>query len=645
MMSPVQKHGVSPDWNMQAHRYAQSITDGFNKMGQQIGSDLVRVGKHLMGEEEKEAEMNDAHSLSLYKIKSGEMFSEVEQTIRSADYKTLEAFDEAWDSTLVPDMDKRHAAIVSDGDVIWNADRLGTPVQRHYEVAREAFRVKMRGQLDAQLTERRRENAAAAISRAGEQMNFEAIAAGYDAAITAGVPASQAQELASGAVFEAFARTQHAAMEEHGLGSADYKIALHGAYSSARDRIANNLDAILSADAADILQAWRDNDFSEILATNQKKADSGKRKTKSAVSRSASRNETASGDQATASSQPSARVGTDWAEAERAGLAAVEAQKNRSLAELAELKDISPEKRRSLEEQIFAEETEARAAVRAQVLAQEDAAKKEQREIVKSVLSVAANDEGKLKELLARITGSRTTAKNFNEKLQWMRLRKDSDYDEQTSSAALFQILANVRRFKDDVDPAGESRMAAFALARKHCNARDYAVALRVLTTGAADPVVQQLKEYGVSRLFEATGLDPDDLAKAHRGTDDDALIAAYCAQVVDLAATLPPVTFRSEIELLCDTLKKTRSRNDRIRYMSRLLDAAARNLAPVDEQMRDKPESVIPTERTVREIDEEDRRRRDEEERVNAAKMPKMKILTESLRKTPIGMPGMLPM
>jgi len=168
-----------------------------------------------------------------------------------------------------------------------------------------------------------------------------------------------------------------------------------------------------------------------------------------------------------------------------------------------------------------------------------------------------------------------------------MRDRPNGEYDDARSRSALLRIYANAGRFTDAADADGSYRLSALALARKNCNAADYAKAISFLAGGDKDSVMQKQIENGMFKVFEAAGLDGDKIGKAHIGDNEEAELAALCGDVVQLAGNLPPAAFRHEIEGMCERLKKSQSERERIRYMERYFEDATRDIESISMQMR----------------------------------------------------------
>lgn len=640
-INPAQKSGVSQNWNTQQYEYAKSIVESFNAMGQQIGSDLVRVGKSFSQDAEQEAVQNDAHSISMLKIRQGEDFSVVEKTIAAKEYKTVEEFDADWATNILPQLDEAHEAVMQDADIVWNRQRIQPQAQRVYELAREQFRVKARAGVDARVTQRRQTNAAQAISSAGASANFDAISAGRDAAIASGIPVEQVEELTRGAMFEAFNVTQRTAMEQHGgVNSAGYKIAMHNALSGQRDAIADKIRVILNAEDDKILDAWKASDFTALLDVPKK----GKSKSVSVSGKKTAGTEKAE------KRETEFKLGADWEAVKEAGLKATEEVCD---AELKEIEDavnqgiITQEQATRFKEDVYTLKSEKEAEVYADILAQRTASEKESRELVKSLISTAATDEEAFLRHCTAVQYAGNTATILNEKLNWMRERKDSEYDANKSRAALLRIYANAGRFKDEEDPDGSYRLSALALARKNCNAADYAKAISFLAGGEKDSASQKLIEQGMARLFDAADVKADDI----KGTDEDGWIAAYCDQVAQLAGNLPPASFRHEIESLCDGLKKEKDERARIHYLETYIESATRDIedfakqfskqfeltAPADDAGRDRAEQAVEAEEKKKKAKEAEAKSKAADDEKRAKKF--------APRVPPVGMPGMLPL
>lgn len=582
-ISPIQKRGVNPNWNTQQYEYAKSIIAGFNAMGQQIGNDMTRLGKAMMRQEEeesdkaeREATMNDAHSISLLKIRTDEDFAAVEKTITAKEYKTVEEFDADWNTAILPQMDEAHEVLMQDADIVWNRQRIQPQAQRAYEISREQFRVKARAGVEARVTQRRQENAAKALSAAGAKANIPAIMAGKDAAIAAGIVPEQVDAMTRGALFEAFAVTQRQAMEQYGgVNSTLYKIAMHNALSAERDNISEKIRAILNADDEKIFDAWKAGDFSTII---------GDAKT------AASKNTGTGGKQSGRDIADGPEViGEDWEQVRKAGIQAANQTHDEAIEAIEKAKQqgiITAAQAASIKEGAESEKQNALRKIDSDILVKREAAAKEQRELAKALIETAARSEGEFLEHATNVQYSGKTAVNLNEKIQWMRERPNGEYDDARSRSALLRIYANAGRFTDAADADGSYRLSALALARKNCNAADYAKAISFLAGGDKDSVMQKQIENGMFKVFEAAGLDGDKIGKAHIGDNEEAELAALCGDVVQLAGNLPPAAFRHEIEGMCERLKKSQSERERIRYMEDYLSAATRDIENIAVQM-----------------------------------------------------------
>lgn len=638
-INPVQKRGVDPNWNTQQYEYAKSIISGFNAMGQQIGNDMTRLGKAMMRQEEeesdkaeREATMNDAHSISLLKIRQGEDFSHVEKTIAAKEYKTLEEFDADWHTNILPQLDETHEALMQDADIVWNRQRLQPQAQRVYEAAREQFRVKTRASVDARVTQRRQENAAKALSVAGANADIPSIMAGRDAAIAAGIAPDEVESMTRGAMFEAFDVAQRASMEQFGgVNSAGYKIAMHNALSTARDNISESIRAILNAEDEKIFDAWKAGDFSEIIGSADKKVKAqGTSKATSAAKKAQGKKD-----------EDKLVLGEDWASVRKAGIEATEEVHRKALEEIDAAEEngiITSEDARRMRESEEAKKQESLRKVDSNILAQRSAAKKEQRDLIKSLIETAATNEEAFLELCTSVQYSGNVAVNFSEKLNWMRERPASEYDAAKSRATLLRIYANAGRLKDETDSEGSYRLSALALARKNCNAEDYAKAISFLAGGEKDSASQKLIEQGMARLFDVAGVKAEDI----EGTDDDGWLAAYCEQVAQLAGNLPPATFRHEIDGLCKGLQEEQNERSRIRYLDSYINSVTRDIADIKEQ-QDKsfdfatPSDEAALEREKMETESEEKKKRDKEaaekraKEMNASLIERAKTAPES--------------
>lgn len=593
-VSPVQKRGVSPDWNAQRYEYAASIVDGFNKMGQQIGNDFIRHGKAAM-QDEQENKTKDAHSISMFKIKQGESFSAIERQIQGQHFKTESEFDDYYENTVVPELDKAHEELMNDGETVWNRERLQQTTQSYYEVSREQFRVKMREQVFGQIREQRKSVAASAMTQAVESGNIAGIQEAFNAAVVVGVPFVEAQAMANNGLTELFVRTQHAAMQEHGAGSAAYQMKMAEATSEFRQAIGEKMGEMLSADNAAIIEAWQAGDFKKILSG---KGSSGKAGGKSGAK--------ADGAELPPTKLPETgeagtRLGANWEAAVKAGIESVDAREQESLAELKELVEngtIPAEKREMLRDQILNEAETARAAVKADALARETSERKGQRELIKSLI-LAAQDEGQFLRTVAQVTESRKTAQPLNKKLQWMRDREDKDYSATESRRTLLWIYANSKRYTDENDPDGSYRLAAFALARKACNKADYSKAIAFLNGEEKSDVQQNLMNYGIGKLMLAAEVDEKDFVATNNPADedeDDALdqeLAAMIEQTAGFVGQLHPQAFRAEIDTMCQQLKKLKDDRSRLAYLDGYYESVNRALVPIDKQMNGGGEEI----------------------------------------------------
>lgn len=640
-INPAQKRGVSPGWNNQSYEYAKSIIEGFNAMGQQVGGDLVRIGKHLSKQSEEEDKQNeresvmkDAHSISLLKIRQGEDFSSVEKTIESKEYKTVEEFDADWNEALLPELDEMHENLMQNADIVWNRQRIQPQAQRAYEVAREQFRVKARANVDARVTQRRQENAAKALSVAGANADIASIMAGRDAAVSAGIDLSEVEDMTRNAMFEAFSVTQRANMEKNGgTNSTKYKIAMHNALSTSRDNISENIRAILNAEDEKIFDAWKAGDFSEIIEAPSKNK-------KAKVSSTKPPEDQKNG---------VSKIGTNWEAARQAGREATEEAHRIAVEDIERAQQegiITPEQARSFLDAEDAVKQEALRQIDANILAQRASAAKEQRNLVKALIGTAATSEEAFLEYCTNVQYSGNAAVNFNEKINWMRERHDSEYDAAKSRAALLRIYANAGRLKDEADSDGSYRLSALALARKNCNAGDYAKAISFLAGGDKDSASQGLIENGIAKVFDAVGLSKNDMKSGHLDPDEEGELVAYCGDVVRLAGNLPPAAFRHEIEGMCIKLKELQGERARIRYLESYMESATRDIASLETQQRAQYEFEPASTEAVKALVEADKKR--EENKAKADKdrerqeASAREILKRSNYQTTIGMPGM---
>lgn len=590
MTQPVQKSGVSADWNGAAFRHAQSIVEGFNRMGQTIGNELIRAGKSVANMKPTEQQkMDEAYSIKRLELARNEDFSNVSKEIDGKTYASVEDFDADWDANINDRLDKGHEERFADREIVRTPEVLKGRADDNFALAKEAFRQDQRRRVETRVTQQRQTHARRQFDAAVEARDFGGLQTAYDLAVTSGIPVEQAQALADAAaqgIF--FGKAQDAlAGAEDDVG---YQLALSKAVSGSRDKIGDDVYAILNANVKALFDAVERKDFAKIFSTAPAPKSAGGAPAgtaKKSTGGSGAPAGTAGVAEAVAAEiQPDADA---WGAATKAGHDYIDAKNAENVAAVEEaLKSgyITEEQAAQYRDELKGKSEQAKQRVSASTLQAQEKSKKESQAFAKSVLEAELNSPGSADALLVMAAGSGKFSQAANEQMDWLRKREEKAYDDKASVNTLLWIYMNAKNFSDSADKDGSYRMAAFALARKNCNTRDYMQAVEFLNGGNKDSAGELMVENGMSRLFSAAGLDAKKVKELVAKPDDAGLLASYLSQVVKMAGELPAAQFNVAVDALCDRVKNARDERARIDYMSKFVESAQARIDGVGEQM-----------------------------------------------------------
>jgi hypothetical protein len=588
MTQPAQKSGVSADWNGAAFRHAQSIVEGFNKMGQTIGNELVRAGKSVANMKPTEQQkMDEAYSIKRLELARNEDFSNVSKEIDGKTYASVEDFDADWDANINDRLDKGHEDRFANREIVRTPETLKGRADDNFALAKEAFRQDQRRRVETRVTQQRQTHARRQFDAAVEARDFGGLQTAYDLAVTSGIPVEQAQALANAAaqgIF--FGKAQDAlAGAEDDVG---YQLALSKAVSGSRDKIGDDVYAILSADVKALFDAVERKDFGKIFSKAPAPKSAG-----GAPAGTSKKSAGGSGAPAGTAGVPesvAAEIQADaWGAATKAGHDYIDAKNAENVAAVEEaLKSgyITEEQAAHYRDDLKGKSEQAKQRVSASTLQAQEKSKKESQAFAKSVIEAELNSPGSADALLVMAAGSGKFSQAANEQMDWLRKREEKAYDDKASVNTLLWIYMNAKNFSDSADKDGSYRMAAFALARKNCNTRDYMQAVEFLNGGNKDSAGELMVENGMSRLFSAAGLDANKVKDLVAKPDDAGLLASYLAQVVKMAGELPAAQFNVAVDALCDRVKNARDARARIDYMSKFVESAQSRIDGVGEQM-----------------------------------------------------------